>query len=49
MPRKPVLPAVPLKFKEFLDGVLKVKPPTKTKGANTARVRRGLKRKRSTS
>jgi hypothetical protein len=27
MPRKPLLPHVPLKFKDLLDGVLKVKPP----------------------
>jgi hypothetical protein len=31
MPRKPLLPYVPLKFKDLLDGVLKVKPPAKKK------------------
>ena len=30
MPRKPILPAVPLKFREILEGVLKVRPPRKT-------------------
>jgi len=29
MPRKPILPHVPLKFKDLLEGVLQVKPPTK--------------------
>jgi hypothetical protein len=37
MPRKPILPPMPLKFKDFLEGVLKVKPPKKTPKKKTRR------------
>ena len=39
MPRKPILPAVPLKFQEILEGVLKVKPPKKQRAVKKPRAR----------